>query len=212
MSDQNHAAGAPSANVTPSSPPRSRVAWLLGIGLLMAAVIGVVVYWQQQAGTEAAPAVQMMPPPEVTVAAPVFQEIVEWDEYTGQFSAVDKVELRARVSGYIESIHFQDGQIVNAGDLLFVIDRRPYEIDLESAKARYDEAAARLDVATRQLERTSKLRKSDFAAATEFDERTSEAAGSQGGIGGGAGGGRGRGPQSGIHPGEGADQRPHRQA
>ena len=184
MSDQNPATGAASQNVTPPRPPRSRIGWFLGVGLLMLLVIGGVVYWQQQAGTEPAPAAQMMPPPEVTVATPVYQEITEWDEYTGQFSAVDKVDLRARVSGYIDSIHFQDGQLVNAGDLLFGIDRRPYEIDLEAAKARYDEAAARLDVATRQLERTSKLRKSDFAAATEFDERTSEAAGAKAALAG----------------------------
>ncbi len=184
MSDHSPAASAASQNVTPPRAPRSRIGWYLGVGLLMVLVIGGVVYWQRQAGTEAPQATQMMPPPEVTVAAPIYQEITEWDEYTGQFSAVDKVELRARVSGYIELIHFQDGQIVNAGDLLFVIDRRPYEIDLESAKARYDEAAARLDVATRQLERTSKLRKSDFAAATEFDERTSEAAGAKAALAG----------------------------
>jgi RND family efflux transporter MFP subunit len=188
MTDQNAAAGVPAANEPTPRHSRSRVAWLLGILALMALVVGGVVYWQHWAGAGvgAAPAAQMMPPPEVTVSAPVYKEIIEWDEYTGQFAAVDKVEVRARVSGYIESIHFTDGQMVNAGDLLFIIDPRPFEIDLESAKAQYDEATARADVASRQLERTSKLRKSDFAAATELDERTSEAAASKAALAGAA--------------------------
>ncbi|HEY7689795.1 MAG TPA: efflux RND transporter periplasmic adaptor subunit [Dongiaceae bacterium] len=166
-------------------PPRSRIGWWLGILVLMALVIAGVFYWQHYTtANTAAPAMAAMPPPEVTVANPVYREIVEWDEYTGQFSAVDKVEVRARVSGYIESIQFQDGQIVNAGDPLFVIDTRPFEIDLESAKAQYDEAVARLDVANRQLERTSKLRQSDFAAQTELDERISEAAAAKAALAG----------------------------
>jgi RND family efflux transporter MFP subunit len=143
----------------------------------MAAAAGAVFYWQQYTSASTGePAAIAMPPPEVTVANPVYKEIVEWDEYTGQFAAVDWVDVRARVSGYIESIHFQDGQIVNAGDLLFVIDPRPFQIELDSANAHYDEAVARLDVADRQLVRTSKLRLNDFAAQTELDERTSEAA------------------------------------
>ncbi|NJM93046.1 MAG: efflux RND transporter periplasmic adaptor subunit [Rhodospirillaceae bacterium] len=119
-----------------------------------------------------------MPPPPVTVASPVHQEIVEWDEFTGQFAAVEYVELRARVSGYLQSIHFEDGQIVKKGDLLFVIDPRPYEIALASAKAQLDEASARVDLAGRQLSRASKLRKDDFVAASTYDERAQELASS----------------------------------
>ena len=63
----------------------------------------------------------------VTVSRPLQQKITEWDEYTGRFVAVETVEIRARVSGFIDSIHFQDGQIVKQGDLLFVIDPRPYQ-------------------------------------------------------------------------------------
>jgi RND family efflux transporter MFP subunit len=119
-----------------------------------------------------------IPPPAVTVAAPLYQEIVEWDEFTGQFAAVEYVELRARVSGYLQSIHFEDGQIVNKGDLLFVIDPRPYEIALASARAQLDEASARLDLANRQLTRAGRLRKEDFVAASTYDERAQEAASS----------------------------------
>src|SRR5262245_45894041 len=178
MSNENPGASVPTSGETPViRPARSKVAWWLGILVLMAAVAGGVFYWQEytSAGT-GDQSVRAMPPPQVTVATPVYQEIVEWDEYTGQFAAVDWVDLRARVSGYIESIHFTDGQLVNAGDLLFVIDPRPFQIELDSANARYDEAVACLNLANRQLERTNKLRQSDFAAVTEQDERVNEAA------------------------------------
>src|SRR5436190_6100030 len=69
-------------------------------------------------------------PPAVTVSQPLQRELVEWDEYTGQFAAKEYVEIRARVSGYLMEIHFEDGQLVKEGDLLFVIDPRPYEATL----------------------------------------------------------------------------------
>ena len=80
------------------------------------------------------------PPPPVTVSQPLQKSITEWDEYTGRFTAVETVEIRARVSGFIESIHFQDGQIVKQGDLLFVIDPRPYRIAVEQAKSDLERA------------------------------------------------------------------------
>ena len=116
------------------------------------------------------------------MAAPLQREITEWDEYTGQFSAVDYVEMRPRVSGYIESVHFKDGQLVKADDLLYIIDPRPFEITLKSAQAQLERAKAQRDVAQRQLERVGKLRKSDFAAATDYDERLSESAAADAGV------------------------------
>src|SRR4051812_46298639 len=77
--------------------------------------------------TASAAATTAIPALPVTVSAPLLKEITEWDEFTGQFTAVDYVEIRARVSGYLTEIHFEDGQIVRKGDLLFVIDPRPYE-------------------------------------------------------------------------------------
>jgi len=180
MADQGQAAKTPLA--PPASPRRrSKAAWLLSIGVLVA-LVGAGVYWQQQAPDAAPAAATAMPPPEVTVALPLQREIVEWDEYTGQFSAVDFVEVRARVSGYLQSIHFKDGQMVGQGDLLFVIDPRPFEIDLKSAKAQHDEWNARLDVANRQLERTAKLRKNNVVAASEYDERVSLVAEAKAGV------------------------------
>ena len=78
------------------------------------------------------------PPPKVTVAKPVVREIVEQDQYTGRFDPIDFVEVRARVTGYLEKINFMDGATVKKGDLLFVIDRRPYKAALEQAQAGAD--------------------------------------------------------------------------
>ena len=75
-------------------------------------------------------------PPTVTVSKPLQREIIEWDEYTGRFEAVETVEIRARVSGYLTELHFKDGQAVKQGDLLFVLDARPFERTLEQAQSR----------------------------------------------------------------------------
>src|SRR5258708_12964373 len=82
------------------------------------------------------------PPPQVTVAKPTSKMIADQDEYVGRFVAVESVEGRARVPGYLEAIHFQDGQMVKAGDLLFTIDRRPFQIALPQAQASLAQARA----------------------------------------------------------------------
>ncbi|HBE72149.1 MAG TPA: efflux transporter periplasmic adaptor subunit, partial [Planctomycetaceae bacterium] len=84
------------------------------------------------------------PPTEVFVATPLVLSIVEWDEYTGRLDALDSVEVRARVSGYLESTHFSEGQLVERGDLLAVVDPRPFEAALNAASARLEESRARL--------------------------------------------------------------------
>ena len=89
-----------------------------------------------------APAEQ--PPPPVDVANPIVKTIVDWDEFTGRFEAVDRVELRARVSGYLDAVHFNDGQLVNKGDLLFTIDQRPFAAEIERVKAEIEQARAKL--------------------------------------------------------------------
>src|SRR5690606_29040676 len=80
----------------------------------------------------------------VEVSTPLFEKITEWDEYTGRFVASNRVEVRARVSGFLESINFVDGQMVNKGDVLFTIDNRPYKIALDQAYANYGQARASL--------------------------------------------------------------------
>ena len=111
------------------------------------------------------------PPPPVTVSHPLQKDVTEWDEFTGQFQAVDYVEIRARVSGWLNEIHFTDGQIVNKGDLLFVIDPRPYEIQLQTAKAQVETASAQLDYATKEVSRAAELRVKDFVAQSTYDQR-----------------------------------------
>ena len=113
-------------------------------------------------------------PPAVTVSQPIQRELVEWDEYTGQFAAKEYVEIRARVSGYLTEIHFEDGQLVKEGDLLFVIDPRPYEATLAAARAQLAQGNAQVELATRQLERTAELRKKDFEPASTYDQRVSD--------------------------------------
>lgn len=89
--------------------------------------------------------------PIVRVATPVKREVVEWAEFTGRLQAVDFVEVRSRISGYLKSVEFQEGQPIEAGDLLFVVDPRPFEAALETAKASLDEAKARAEQAEAQL-------------------------------------------------------------
>src|SRR5690606_19518323 len=89
--------------------------------------------------------------PIVRVATPLEREVVEWAEFTGRLQAVDFVEVRSRISGYLKSVEFQEGQLVKAGDLLFVVDPRPFEAALETAKANLEEAKARAEQAEAQL-------------------------------------------------------------
>jgi len=117
------------------------------------------------------------PPPPVTVSHPLEREIVEWDEYTGQFAAVEYVEVRARVSGYLTQIHFQDGQLVKKGDLLFVIDPRPFQADLDQAQANLERDKAQVVSANLDLARYSELAKKEFAPQQQLEHARATAEG-----------------------------------
>src|SRR5882672_9221896 len=97
------------------------------------------------------------PPPKVTVSQPISRDVVEWEEYTGRLEAMESVEVRARVNGYLQSIHFKNGVSVKQGDLLFVIDPRPYQAELERAKAELALATARLERTGKDLARAQML-------------------------------------------------------
>ena len=112
--------------------------------------------------------------PAVTVSQPLKRDVTEWLEYTGQFAAEDYVEIRARVSGFLTELHFKDGQIVSKGDLLLVIDPRPYEIALQQAEALRDTAAAQLEYATRDVSRGAALRQNDTLAASSYEQRVQQ--------------------------------------
>jgi RND family efflux transporter MFP subunit len=113
-------------------------------------------------------------PPEVTVARPITREITDWDRYIGRLQAVETVEVRARVSGYLESVHFEEGALVEKGDLLFVIDPRPYQAALEAAQAEVAMAEARLRLAENQQRRAERLFASKSIPEEELDARTEE--------------------------------------
>ncbi|MEQ8230084.1 MAG: efflux RND transporter periplasmic adaptor subunit, partial [Gammaproteobacteria bacterium] len=111
------------------------------------------------------------PPPTVTVAKPVFRKITEWDEYTGRFVAKQRVEVRARVSGYLESVHFEEGHAVTAGQLLFVIDQRPFRAEVDRARAELDRAQTQLSVAQLEFERGERLQSSRAMSKESAEER-----------------------------------------
>jgi len=110
----------------------------------------------------------------VTVSMPLQQNLDRRLRFLGQFSPVNRVELRAQVGGVLSEIHFQDGQIVRKGDLLFVIDPRPYEIKLALATAQLATAMARVDLTSAELARAQSLRKTDFASQETVDQRLSD--------------------------------------
>ena len=118
---------------------------------------------QQQAG----PAL-----PSVTVANPVQRSVVDQDEYVGRFAAVNSVEIRSRLSGYLSEIHFRDGQTVKQGDLLFTIDRRPFEIALEQMKANLAQARANLAFTQADLDRGQSLLQNKTITEQVYDQRT----------------------------------------
>jgi RND family efflux transporter MFP subunit len=114
-------------------------------------------------------ATPLPPPPQVTVSQPVLREVIEWDEYTGRLEAVDSVEVRACVSGYLQSVHFSDGAIVKKGALLFVIDPRPYQAELERAQAELAMAIARYERTQKDFARAQQLLKSRAISEEEVD-------------------------------------------
>ena len=111
------------------------------------------------------------PTPEVTVATPLVQDIVEWDDYVGRFEAIDNVEVKPRVSGYLVGTHFRDGQYVRRGQLLFTIDARPAQAQLDQARAQLARAEAQLVNARTELARSQKLAAQKAASVEEVEPR-----------------------------------------
>jgi RND family efflux transporter MFP subunit len=111
------------------------------------------------------------PPPKVTVAKPVKRTIVDQDEYVGRFVAVDSVEIRARVSGYLDKVHFADGQQVKQGDLLFTIDKRPFQNTLDQARANLETAKSNLLFTEADIKRGQQLLRDRTISEQVFDQR-----------------------------------------
>jgi RND family efflux transporter MFP subunit len=114
------------------------------------------------------------PPPEVTVATPLVRRLTEWDEFTGRFDPIQQVEIRARVAGYLQEIGFEDGDDVEAGQVLFVIDPRPYQATVDHVKAEIAQAEARLKLAELEQGRAAQLVTTSAVAKATLDERNAE--------------------------------------
>ncbi len=110
----------------------------------------------------------------VTVASPLSRTVTLWDEYTGRFDAIESVDIRARVSGYLKEIQFRPGEMVEAGQVLFVIDQRPFDAALQSAQADLEASRAQLKLAENELERAQPLVSRGNISQSAFDERVQQ--------------------------------------
>ncbi len=114
---------------------------------------------------------QAVAPPPVTVAQPVKRTVTDWDEFTGRFEAIEEVQVRARVGGFVNSVEFKDGAIVHAGDLLYIIDPRPFEAIVLQAEGQLADARAKGELAKRDLERGLTLVQTSAVSEQVVDQR-----------------------------------------
>ena len=140
----------------------------LAATLLAAAVLAAC---SSQAGDETAP-----PPPEVSVAPVLERAVVPWDEYSGRVEAAETVEMRARVSGYIDRVAFAEGEEVRKGDLLFVVDQRPYRTAVAQAEARLAQARSEAELAASQSARAGELAEVSAISHEQHESRRAASA------------------------------------
>ena len=143
---------------------------LNAIGFLAAALLAAMLLAAITGCTPSA-AHQAPPPPPVTVAPVEQKDIVEWNEFTGRIEPVDSVEVRPRVSGYIQEVKFQSGQLVKKGDILFLIDPRWHQADFDRRQAELQQARVKLDNAKREADRTPQLLANKAISTEEADAR-----------------------------------------
>ncbi|HXI83148.1 MAG TPA: efflux RND transporter periplasmic adaptor subunit [Verrucomicrobiae bacterium] len=111
------------------------------------------------------------PPPQVTVVQPITREVVEWDEYIGRLESPETVEVRARVSGYLDKVHFKEGKEVKKGDLLFTIDPRPYQAEYDRADADHQRSLSQAELAKNDFERAQRLIATKAISEEDFDTK-----------------------------------------
>lgn len=147
--------------------------FITGIALsLTAALVASGLTWRL-AGPQWEARAQTRPPvpPTVLVSSPIVRDVVDWREFSGRFEPSAAVDIRARVTGHLESIAFEDGAIVQAGQLLFVIDPRPYRTALEQERAQRAGAEAQVELASLELRRAEQLVSSNAVSQAALDQR-----------------------------------------
>lgn len=122
------------------------------------------------------------PPPAVTVATPTVRTVTDWDEFVGRFEAIQQVQIRARVGGFVDSIDFKDGAFVKRGDLLYVIDPRPYTATLLQAQGQLADAKAKVDLAERELARAVELVRTNAVSEAAVDQRRQQSQAAQASV------------------------------
>src|SRR5438094_4875971 len=123
-----------------------------------------------------------LPPPVVTVTAAEQREVKDWDEYTGRLAPLGTVEVRPKVSGYLTEVKFEDGDMVKKGQVLFVIDPRPYQADQDRAQGEYDQADSSNKLATADYDRAKQLRERGATSAGDFDKASASFLKAQGAL------------------------------
>ncbi|TRW14945.1 efflux RND transporter periplasmic adaptor subunit [Glacieibacterium frigidum] len=151
----------------PTKPRRSMVGRVALVAIPAALLATAAIVYSNDAPVVAAP-----PPPMVTIAQPLVREISEWDEYVGRFEASNSVEVRPRVSGAITGVHFTDGAVVRAGQLLFTIDPRPFAAALAEARAGLASAQSDVALAQANLDRANRLVADDAVSKSDIDQLT----------------------------------------
>jgi len=148
--------------------------WGAGLGVA-ASIAGAAIYLEPATGANAAPAEESAAAPAVPVTVAVVEprDVTAWQDFSGRLEAVDRVELRSRVAGAIQSVHFREGGLVKAGDLLVKIDPAPYEAAVAQAQSLAASAQARLELANTELERGRKLVANNTISDSDFSQRKS---------------------------------------
>jgi len=144
----------------PVRPPACRIAPLMAVAVFMLNACS-----EKPAQQAAVPALP------VTVAQPVTRTVTDWDEFTGRFEAVEEVQVRARVGGFVTGVQFRDGDMVHAGDLLYLIDSRPFEAIAEQADGQLSDARAKVELAKRELDRGLSLVQTSAVSEQVVDQR-----------------------------------------
>ena len=142
--------------------------WQLKVIILLLITVGIAACGGGGSGD------MQFPPAPVSVAEVVQRSVTDWDEFTGRIEAVDYIEIRPRVAGYLDAVHFREGGVVSKGDLLFTIDDREYAAAVSVARANLERAQTRVELAEQEYERSERLIAARAVSAEELDQRRGE--------------------------------------